>query len=417
VNTEITEYSGNEGGWIFYDAECRVCRNLKRAAAPLLAPRGFRFVPLQAKPAPGFPVPVSNADEMRLLKPDGSVVGGADAVVAIARDVWWAWPLWAFALIPRVMPVLRFAYRRVAARRNCLHGRCATRTGARWPTWALPLAALATRGFLPPWVFMWAMTGALFFAFKWLAWIECRPNADRPRAAGYFFAYAGMDPRNFFADDGGGTVRMASGREWFYAIAKTLAGVGLVWMAARLIATREPCVAAWGGIVGLILFLHFGVAELAALAWRDAGVNATSLMRTPLAATSLNDFWGHRWNTAFSELARKFVLRPLARRWGVETAALGVFLVSGLVHELVITVPARGGYGMPTAYFAIQGVAARLQRSAVGRRIRAGRGACGWLFTAAVLVTPLPLLCPEVFLHRVILPMLCALPGVAPRHL
>ena len=175
--------------------------------------------------------------------------------------------------------------------------------------------------------------------------------------------------------------------------------------------------AAWLGIVGIILFLHFGLSDLVVFACRSVGVKATPLMHTPVAATSLNDFWGHRWNTAFSDLARTRLFRPLARRYGVAAAAFGVFVASGLLHELVISMPARGGYGMPTAYFAIQGVAAWLERTTAGRRFGLGRGLCGWLFTAAVLVVPLPLLCPEAFLNRVILPMLWAIPGATPCHL
>jgi predicted DCC family thiol-disulfide oxidoreductase YuxK len=62
---------------------------------------------------------------MRVLLRCGEVYGGADAIVALAKYVWWAWPLVAAAQVPGVRRVLRAAYRQVAARRYCLAGRCA----------------------------------------------------------------------------------------------------------------------------------------------------------------------------------------------------------------------------------------------------------------------------------------------------
>ena len=165
------------------------------------------------------------------------------------------------------------------------------------------------------------------------------------------------------------------------------------------------------GVIGIILTVHFGLGDLLALMWRRLGANVTPLMRSPLAATSLSEFWGRRWNTGFSRLARELVFKPLARRWGVMWAALSVFLVSGLVHELVISVPARGGYGLPTAYFAVQGLGLLVERSRRGRTLHLDRGMCGWAFTVIVLTAPLGWICPPVFIHHVILPMLHALGG------
>ena len=45
-------------------------------------------------------------DEMRVRLEDGAVFGGASAVMAIARHIWWAWPLWALSRLPGAMPLL-----------------------------------------------------------------------------------------------------------------------------------------------------------------------------------------------------------------------------------------------------------------------------------------------------------------------
>ena len=119
---------------IYYDDECEFCRGMLRRFGRTLARRRFTFVPLQA-PGAARVLGVSDEhllDEMRVRLDDGVVCGGASALVAIARRIWWAWPLWALSGVPGVMPLLDVAYRRIARHRHCLHGACAVprRAGA-----------------------------------------------------------------------------------------------------------------------------------------------------------------------------------------------------------------------------------------------------------------------------------------------
>jgi len=65
-------------------------------------------------------------------------------------------------------------------------------------------------------------------------------------------------------------------------------------------------------------------------------------------------------------------------------AILAVFFVSGLLHELVISFPAGGGWGLPTLYFVLHGGLVWLERHGVLRPRR-------WLTILFVLL-PLPLL-------------------------
>jgi alginate O-acetyltransferase complex protein AlgI len=128
-------------------------------------------------------------------------------------------------------------------------------------------------------------------------------------------------------------------------------------------------------------------------------------MQAPLLARSLADFWGRRWNTAFNVLADRYGFRPLTPWIGPHSALGVVFLASGLIHELVITVPARGGYGLPTAYFALQAVGLFVERAPLIRR----RPCLKRLFAWLVLLAPLGCLFPPVFVRNVILPMLHAI--------
>jgi hypothetical protein len=70
----------------------------------------------------------------------------------------------------------------------------------------------------------------------------------------------------------------------------------------------------------------------------------------------------------------------------------------------VISLPARGGYGLPTLYFLIQFAALSIQRSHLTRVAGFSRGVVGRIYTFVFIVAPLPLLFHAPFLRRVILP-------------
>jgi len=215
-----------------------------------------------------------------------------------------------------------------------------------------------------------------------------------------------MDAAAF--SQGKSCAEMSSRADWLFAAIKTLAGAALVWFSVRGAFGGASLLTGWLGMIGLVLLLHFGFFHLLALAWRRAGISVRPIMHAPLAATSLADFWSCRWNTAFNGLAHKLAFSPLAHRFGVRCATLGVFLISGLVHELVISLPARGGYGLPTAYFILQGVGVLGERSIWGRRLGLHRGLRGWLFAACFAAAPAFWLFHPPFVYNVILPMLHA---------
>jgi hypothetical protein len=275
------------------------------------------------------------------------------------------------------------------------------------PLLILAVVALLVASRLPRWGFMWAMALALYAGCKWLTYREARARgvtADGRRAIGYLLAWPGMDATAFL----GRTDRpdKPDPFEWIVAALKTLLGTTLIWAVAGHSVPVNPLLAGWLGMVGLILVLHFGTFHLLALGWRSIGVDARPVMQNPLRSKSLAEFWGRRWNTAFHELATRFTFRPLRSTVGRTRATLLVFLVSGLIHELVISIPARGGYGLPTGYFMLQGLGVAGERTPLGRRAGLGRGWRGWLFTVVVAAGPAFWLFPPAFVRNVILPML-----------
>jgi len=346
--------------------------------------------------------------------------GGADAVVEISRCFWWAWPLHVFGRLPLVMALLRFAYGWIARHRGCKSGSCeaATRRTDDFelrhhraigflPLLILPFVTLILALRLPAWVFMWAVAFALFAGCKWLTFWEAkrrRVSATWMRELGYLLAWPGMDAATFLRENN--TSAKPTITEWAFAAIKVFFGLTVTWLIARKAQAANPLLAGWVGMIGLVFLLHCGLFHLLSLGWRSIGANAKPIMCFPILACSLSEFWGQRWNTAFHELVHRFTFQPLRRVTGVTVATLFVFLLSGLVHELVISLPARGGYGLPTAYFAVQGLGVLAGHTALGRRIGLGRGLSGWLFTLVIVAGPAFWLFHPPFIENVILPML-----------
>jgi hypothetical protein len=280
------------------------------------------------------------------------------------------------------------------------------------PILVLPLTALACRNLLPPWVFMWALAFAIFFSLKWLTWWRARSKIVHPawRSAAYLLAWPGMDADAFLDTKERAAPPVPSA--WFSAAFKTILGGILLWVVARAVPERQPLVRGWIGMVGLILLLHFGTFQMVALMWQSLGVKAEPIMSAPLRSTSLAEFWGKRWNLGFRQFAHELIFRPLYRSLGPEAAGFLVFAASGLIHDLVISVPARGGYGLPTLYFLVQGAGVTAERSQFGKRFGLGRGIRGWCFMVVFLALPVFGLFHPWFVLRVILPFMQAVRAI-----
>jgi len=286
-----------------------------------------------------------------------------------------------------------------------------------WIGWAplvlLPVTILVLRAKLLPWVFMWLLAAAIFAGCKWLTWWQALEAGQvsgnwKPNVA-YLLLWPGMDTQEFF--DAAAEKRRIPASEWIRALAKTVAGIALIWIGARVVSSGHPMLAGWAGMVGLVLFLHFGTLQLTALAWQRLGIPVKPIMQRPPASRSLSELWGKRWNLGYRELSHTLVFHPLQKRFGVVAATLGAFLTSGLLHEMVISVPAGAGYGLPTAYFLTQGLGTLAERSETAKRLSLGRGATGWLWTAFIAVGPIYFLFHPWFVIRVIVPFLRAMAG------
>jgi hypothetical protein len=284
---------------------------------------------------------------------------------------------------------------------------------AAWPGWlpllTFPVVTILWRDPMPAWVFMWTLSFAIFLGLKWQTWWDARNHVPHSagRSLAYLAAWPGMDAETFL--DSGQVVPTPKFKEWLWAAAKTAFGILLLWVIARRAPEPQALLRGWIGLFGLIFLLHFGSFHLIALFWQACGIAAQPIMSKPILSKTLSEFWGKRWNLGFRQLAYDLIFRPLHKQIGVAAASLLVFLASGVIHDLVISLPARGGYGLPTAYFMLQGLGVTLERSGFGRRLGLQKGIAGRCFMLAVAAGPTFWLFHPPFVLRVIIPFMFAI--------
>jgi alginate O-acetyltransferase complex protein AlgI len=285
---------------------------------------------------------------------------------------------------------------------------------SRIAAWTLGLVAVAGVERLnarePAGFRMLAIIAAVLYAMKAVVALEVQASGQCQlswwRWVGFVTLWPGMRPGPFTGLGsrplpgagrllGMGLMRLAAG---FVLVA--LARLAWVGTGSRLPATAML-------LPGLSLVLHFGIFNLLAGAWRLAGVDCRPLFLAPLRSTSLAEFWGRRWNLAFSQMTALAIYRPMVCRAGRGTALAASFLGSGLLHELAISVPVGAGYGMPLGYFTLHGVLSLIE----GRLARAGHPidrvpGVGRAWTLAWVVLPLPILFHRPFLAGVLWPLI-----------
>jgi alginate O-acetyltransferase complex protein AlgI len=251
------------------------------------------------------------------------------------------------------------------------------------------------------------MAFAIFLGCKWLTLglaLNRTAEVCPFRAAAYLLAWPGMNAPRFLSPNlAPAPAQWTLLKDAILAAVRTLIGAFLVFVIARRAA--DPILAGWIGMIGIILILHFGLFALLSAGWRALRVDAPPIMDAPLRSTSVAQFWGRRWNGAFNDLALDLVFRPMAGRVGVLGATFLAFGVSGLIHELVISLPAGAGYGLPTAYFVFQALAITVQRQSAALRGTVS----GWLFTLLVVAGPAYWLFHPPFVRAVVVPFLQAI--------
>ena len=257
---------------------------------------------------------------------------------------------------------------------------------------------------IPRWAIMWGVAWGLFSILKLLTWAN-RTSKSAPvwKHVAYLVAWPGMDVDTFLTVP---ALHPPALGAWAFAFSKMLGGLAVLLLVVPQFPSDQPFLLGWVGMWGIVFLLHFGLFDVLACCWQACGIKAVPIMNWPLRSRSLAEFWGQRWNLAFRDLTHRYLFRPLVPLAGPVGALFMGFVVSGLIHDVVISLPAGGGYGLPTAYFLLQGAALIFERSRWGRALGPGHGWQGWIFAACVVLIPCPLLFHRPFVCGVMFPFL-----------
>ncbi|KAK9268220.1 hypothetical protein L1049_010663 [Liquidambar formosana] len=116
------------------------------------------------------------------------------------------------------------------------------------------------------------------------------------------------------------------------------------------------------------LHLYFTLEIMLAMASAPArfllGLKLEPQFNNPHLSTSLQDFWGKRWNIMVTNILRPTVYNPLFRfstrllgpQWAPLPSVFGAFVVSAAMHELIFYYMGRlRPTGMVSCYFILHG--------------------------------------------------------------
>lgn len=116
-------------GFVVYDAACGGCSAARRRFGPALEKRGFHCLPIQRaiKQFPGRFSPEEWRRELKIIRANGSVIGGAQAVAELMKAFALWRPLGALIDLPGIRKVSAAVYQWAARRRYCWSKTCRLR--------------------------------------------------------------------------------------------------------------------------------------------------------------------------------------------------------------------------------------------------------------------------------------------------
>jgi len=291
-------------------------------------------------------------------------------------------------------------------------GYCLQRTRARLAAWLWLVVTVVVADNLlapvaPP-IRMLALTLIVAYGMKALVGVEARRRGRAPLGWSNWLAFAvvwiGMQPKEFAARR---FVRwpaalLVGSIGWLLAGATTIAIAKVLY--ANLGSDHLGLVAAVF-LAGALMVAHFGCSGIIAAVLIRMGYGVVPQFRAPWLAQSLAEFWTRRWNVGFSVMTSLVVYRPLAPRCGRAVAIMLGFLFSGVLHELICSLPVGAGYGLPSIYFVIHGIALLLEQ-AMQRRGVVLRGPLARIWVFAWVLLPVPLVFHRPFVHGILVPLL-----------
>ncbi|OJJ20274.1 hypothetical protein BKI52_17560 [marine bacterium AO1-C] len=273
-----------------------------------------------------------------------------------------------------------------------------------WIVWGFPLLSVILAHILfikaAPAIRMVGLIVPLLHAMK-IVVANIHPQGRLPwhRWIGYYFFTVNMNPATFTSS----TPKYLDFKIFIGAILHLSLGIGIIvylrYFTTTIIVSTS-LLSFWlysiGALVSLSLVLHFGLLPLNTFLLKSQGIADYPVFKQPFKSKSIAEFWGKRWNLAFSEMTATAMFKPLIRKVGARGAAFLSFMVSGLLHEIAISLSVMKGFGLPLLYFAIHGFLMQVEKRLFKKRKP------GTWWVVASLVFPLPILFHPHFVNEVV---------------
>jgi predicted DCC family thiol-disulfide oxidoreductase YuxK len=113
-------------GWVLFDGSCGICSRLVSRWKPTLSRLGLEIEPLQSpwvQKRIGL-TPGELLTDIRLLRPDGQLISGADVYRYVMRRIWWTYPLYLISRMPGLNRLFDWGYRTFAQHRTRISATC-----------------------------------------------------------------------------------------------------------------------------------------------------------------------------------------------------------------------------------------------------------------------------------------------------
>ena len=278
--------------------------------------------------------------------------------------------------------------------------------------WAVMVVGLVgfwcCRPFLGTRVFNYGQLAVLLLTWK-IASLLCLPPRAWARFTPLrFLAYCvwiGMQPRQFLVGErtaANAPIPTVSG-----FVLNVVTGLVLFWLVPRLLPVATPwAIRFWIALVGFCFLFLIARFDFWALVFRAMGFAVEKLWDCPIAATSLGDFWGRRWNRIVPGFLREVIFLPVAPGAVPRSRSWPCFSIAACTTNASASWPARDTADRRCTSCCNASVSR--SRTPVRRRLMRGRLWLARAWTFAVVFLPVGLFLHPGLVDGYLVPMLVA---------